>query len=298
MSTSVNNTTTTGRLLRIGLIAGATSAALFALNLAFARLSYRYGTNVHALNISRSILLMLVLAGFCHFKGLKLLPDRRAITGLVLIGACMAGQLFTLVGALKYMPVGLVMIVYFTYPLLVTAGDKALTRTWPRPLLVVAMLCAFGGLGLVLGPDFASLDQRGLLLAFGAAFIFMVLVISSSRSMQQVHPAVAMVWMMLVTSIVTGTVASVNTIAWPNETAGWVAFGMSATLFCLATILFFTSIHILGPVRAAILDNTAPVWGIVWGILLLSETLSAGQIIGAAVVVTAVAAAQWIASRD
>lgn len=294
----MTSTTTTGRLLRIGLIAGVTSAALFAMNLAFARLSYRYGTNVHALNISRSLLLMVVLAGFCHFKGLKLLPGGRAVAGLLLIGACMAGQLFTLVGALKYMPVGLVMIVYFTYPLLVTTGDKVLSRTWPKPLLVVAMLCAFGGLGLVLGPDFGSLDRRGLILAAAAAFIFMVLVISSSRSMQQVHPAVAMVWMMLVTSLMTGTVAAVNTLAWPTEMAGWVAFGMSAVLFCAATILFFTSIHLLGPVRAAIIDNTAPVWGIIWGLLLLGETLTAGQIVGAGVVVTSVAAAQWLASRN
>lgn len=285
-------------MITLGIAAGLLSAASFALNLAFARMAYRYGTDVFALNLSRAVLFAVLLTGFCTLRGLKLGARGKLLAQLLAMGVLMIGQLLALVGALAYAPVGIVMITFFMYPLMVLAAEHGLDGSRPGVLLVGAMVLAFAGVAFVLAPGFGEIDKRGIALAVVASLCFAGLVLVSARGMRNTHPVVAITWCMFVTAGVLLVVSMLRPLAWPEASEGWMALSLSGVLFCIAMGLFFTAVHILGPVRAVILDNTAPVWGIVWGLWLLNEAFAGSQWFGALVVVMAVAVAQWLASRE
>lgn len=73
---------------------------------------------------------------------------------------------------------------------------------------------------------------------------------------------------------------------------GWVmwlcvAFAIVGPLF-LTNILWFTSISRVGPSRASLFANMQPAFGVLFAVLLLGESLSLGEVVGGALIITAV----------
>jgi drug/metabolite transporter (DMT)-like permease len=73
--------------------------------------------------------------------------------------------------SIAYIPVSLAALLFFTFPLLVgvfaaIAGQERMTI-----LKTVALVVAFAGLALALGPSWASLDWRGVALALTASVV-------------------------------------------------------------------------------------------------------------------------------
>ena len=77
-------------------------------------------------------------------------------------------------------------------------------------------------------------------------------------------------------------------LEWPRTDHGWTLLAVSTGLYVLATTLLFTAVKMIGPMRTAIIDNSAPVWAIALGALLLGERLSGLQLFGGALVIGAV----------
>ena len=75
------------------------------------------------------------------------------------------------------------------------------------------------------------------------------------------------------------------------STLMWVSFGFAVLgpLF-LTNILWFTAISHVGPSRASLFSNLQPAFGVVFAILLLGEHLSRWEIVGGALILTAVLA--------
>ncbi|MBT5413910.1 MAG: DMT family transporter, partial [Rhodospirillaceae bacterium] len=71
------------------------------------------------------------------------------------------------------------------------------------------------------------------------------------------------------------------------------ALAASSALFGIATMSLFAAIPMIGALRAAVIDNSSPVWAILFAVLLLGETLSPIQGLGAALVVVAIIAMQF-----
>ena len=77
-------------------------------------------------------------------------------------------------------------------------------------------------------------------------------------------------------------------LEWPRSGPGWATLTTSTGFYVLATILLFTAVKMIGPLRTAIIDNSAPVWAILLAALLLHERLSGVQLFGGALVIGAV----------
>ena len=77
-------------------------------------------------------------------------------------------------------------------------------------------------------------------------------------------------------------------LEWPRSGQGWATLTASTGFYVLATILLFTAVKMIGPLRTAIIDNSAPVWAIVLASILLHERLGTGQLFGGALVICAV----------
>ena len=107
--------------------------------------------------------------------------------------------------------------------------------------------------------------------------------------MSEINPKVVMFYMMAITAIV----ASIVTIGgiqlnWPSTVAGWAAMGGTAIFFVVGTFSLFTAVSLAGPLLTAIIDNSAPVWAILFGYIILDEALSTSQWTGSLVVIGSV----------
>ena len=287
------------RRLWLGSLVALASAVSFALNVALSRMVYDAGGNIHALNLSRPAIFMVCLALWLRAEGQPLgLPRGPRLASLGL-GLLLCVEMYSLLGAIIFIPVGLAILMMYSYPLLIAAWSWMRGVEKPSAVALLALVTAFCGLMLALGASADGLDWRGVGLAIAAALGMVALLLTSERVMAKrdnravmLHMTVAASGIMVVLSV------SLVDLAWPVGTAGWLAFAGASLFYVTATFALFTAVNMIGPLRTAIIDNSSPVWGLSFAYLLLGETLTYTQIIGAALVVGALVTLQIAQKRN
>ena len=265
------------------------SAIVFATGITLVALLYEDGANVHAVNLSRVLAFAAVMALTLTIARMSpVLPPRTALQ-CVLVGLLFCGELYGLLASIRYIPVGLAMLIMYTYPLLVAvAGWLTGTESFTLDRLF-AILAAFAGLALTLHTPDSELDWRGVAWAVFTAVSFSAVLIMSERTMRGVDRRILMLYLTSTAAVIVG-VASLTLVSlqWPRTDQGWTLLAASTGLYVLATTLLFAAVKMIGPLRTAIIDNSAPIWAIVLAALLLGERLNAVQLFGGALVISAV----------
>ena len=269
------------------------SAITFATGITLVALIYEDGANVHAVNLSRVLAFAAVMAltlGIARIS--PALPPRAALQ-CVLVGLLFCGELYGLLASIRYIPVGLAMLIMYTYPLLVAAAGW-LTGTEPFTLdRLLAILAAFAGLALALHTPDSELDWRGVAWAVFTAVSFSAVLIVSERTMRGMDRRILMLYLTSTAAVIVGVVSlTLVSLEWPRTDQGWTLLAASTGLYVLATTLLFAAVKMIGPLRTAIIDNSAPIWAIVLAALLLGERLNMVQLFGGALVISAVVLVQ------
>lgn len=212
------------------------------------------------------------------------LPGRALVVTMwiaVLMMMMSAGYLFSV----AYIPVSLAAIIFYSFPLLVGLLVTVTGRepiTWAK---VVALLGAFAGLTLALGPSFANLDLRGVALALTAAVGVALTAVYGAPAMGT-HDGLAInlwtnFWMLLAAS---AYVLLAGGLAWPDTLAGSLAAIAATLCYIGAFIAWFAAIRMIEPTYGAMMLNIEPVVSIVAATLLLDERLGPVQIAGVVLV--------------
>ena len=284
----------------LGSLVALGSAITFALNMALARVAYDAGANIHALNLSRAFLFLAFLflaclAAFLRLAGRPMGLPRRAVVFSLALGILLCAEMYLLLGAILFIPVSLTILILYTYPLML-AGVTWLTGREPAsPARFAALLCAFVGLGLALAAPAAALDWRGIVIAGCSAVMLATILMVNERVMAGRDNRGVMLYMMIgASAVVTALSLGVVDLAWPRGTAGWLAFADSTGSYVLATFFLFTAVSMIGPLRTAAIDNTTPVWSVLFGLWLIGETLAPQQLLGIALVVGALIVLQFL----
>lgn len=277
-----------GNRLVAGSIVALVSSITFALSVVLADLVYAAGGNIHALNLTRLLLFVTSLAVWLRFEGRSVALPRRRLVASLLLGLLLCFNLYTLLGAIMFIPVALAILVLYTYPILVALVTWASRRESLPVSRMLALGVAFAGIALALATPAAALDWLGVALAGGAAVGLASLLLVSERLMKGHDRRVVMLYMTAGASGLMALLsAGVVDLAWPAGTQGWLALAGTSGFYVVATFLLFTAVDMIGPLRMAAIDNTAPVWAMVFAMWLIGETLSGGQMLGIAMVVTA-----------
>lgn len=284
--------------LLLGSLVALTSAICFALNVTMARLVYDAGGNIHALNLSRTLIFLVCLAVWLRAEGHPFgLPRGPRLASLGL-GLLLCAEMYSLLGAIIFMPVGLAILAMYSYPLLIAAWSWMRGAEKPSAMTLAALVVAFCGLALALGATADGLDWRGVALSFGAALGMVGLLLVGERVMAGRDNRVVMLHMTAMASVLMAVLSvSMVDLAWPSGAAGWLAFAGSNTLYVLATFFLFTAVHMIGPLRTAAIDNSAPLWAVIFAFWLLGESLTIFQMLGAALMVAALVALQIVQGR-
>ena len=275
------------------------SAATFAMNMVLAGMSYQFGANIHSLNLARAfVFFLLLLTVIVVTKTSFHLPVRaRLMCGVV--GILLCTEMYVLLGAIQTIPVALAVLIFYTYPILIAcwrwlrgADEFSLPALG---LLVVAFL----GLVFVLINGPVEPHHRGVALSVVAATVMAAMLITSEHSLKNYNNQVVLAHALgVVVFIISVLTLSVVKLQWPVGDMGWWIFSGSTLFYVLATFSLFKAVSLVGPLRTAILDNTAPVWAMVFGFFLLHQVMSSRQIGGALLVIAAVMVLQLMSRHN
>jgi drug/metabolite transporter (DMT)-like permease len=217
-------------------------------------------------------------------------PDRRGIALGAALGALQLGAAYALFEGFARAPVGLVVLVFFCYPLVVTVAAAGLfgEELGPRRIAVLALGTA--GVALTVGvPESASGVGIGLGLVGGLCVAGLVLSARALLTTGGLSPIVLSGLMFTSPIIVLLPWAAVRGIDLSLSAEAWAAAAGAVVVSVVIPIaLFYTGVRIVGAGVASILGVGEPLAGVLLAYAVLGESLTALQLLGGLLIVAAV----------
>jgi drug/metabolite transporter (DMT)-like permease len=254
----------------------------------FAHTAYAAGVSPTMLLAWRFLLAVAMLAPVVKLRRLPL-PRGRTLAGFGLMGLLYTAQSQCYFTALMHASSGLVGLLLYIYPVLVTL--IALAFGWERldRRMLVLLLTAIAGLAIMLG---GNLQGRPLGIALGilAASIYAVYITIGGRITQNTDPLAATLVVMATAALGNGSFALASGDPLPAGGMAWLAIAAIALFSTVIAIgTFLIGIKVIGPARASIISTLEPVVTICLGVVFLGESVSPQQLVGGAMVLAAVA---------
>jgi len=274
---------------RTGALLCLVAAGSFALQPILVRLAFDGGAGVASVGAIRFALAALVL-GLLARRAIAAAPVRMLLApfllGLTIYGL-ETGLFFA---SLERIDVSLASLLMCSYPALVVAGAVLLRRERASRRRGAALAVALVGVALVLaGGVGGAIDPVGIGLALGAAIAYAAYVLISDGLLRTTEPLV------LATMLCAGAAVA---FALAGGATGSLEAPRPATLLVVAAIAlvatvlpiaaFLGGVHRIGPSRATILGTVEPPVTIALSALVFGERLGVVQLVGAALVVSAI----------
>jgi drug/metabolite transporter (DMT)-like permease len=272
----------------IGFLLIIVSAVSFGVSAIFARFAYAAGTDPITL-----LFLRFGIAAFCMFSLMSIkgfsLPRGRVFLVLVLMGAIgYAGQAFCYFTALTYASAGLVALLLYLYPALVTLLAAGILKESISTLKITALFLALIGTFLTIGPTGGG-QVLGILLAFGAAFIYSFYIIVGSRITSQGNAVSSSTVIITAAAVVYSVLIWIKGTAFPTTFNGWISvIALALISTVLGIITFLAGLERVGPTNAATLSTIEPVVTVVLAASILGEMITPLRIIGGMMILLAV----------
>lgn len=261
------------------------SAFFFSLNTPFAPLFFDAGGNPATLNFIRMFSSSILSVVALYLLRGKLDLNLKTLRLSAFIGILVMGQGLCYLASVKYIPVGLAALIFFTWPITVAiaapfVGEKAIS---PKGFLF--FLAAFGGLALSLGPSFETLDWRGVTLALTGGTLIAAMLISIRKAVTQANP--------LSLAVTNNFFASISLLVIMPFIGGWSLPYTTVAIYpaIAVSFVFFAAVltqniglrHVNAQ-SAAIIFNLEPIFSIFAAFILLNERLEPIQYAGATIV--------------
>ena len=214
----------------------------------------------------------------------------RATTVLALgLGVFQIGANYALLEGFAHAPAGLVVLLFYIYPLLVGIGAAALFDEPLGARRVVTLAVGFAGIALTVGaPD--SAPWLGVVLGLAAGVCTCGYILGARHVMRGTVDAIELSALMYVgPAVVFALVALVRGTDLPPAPAlGWaaalVAFG---TVVPMA--LFYAAVKAIGAGTTSLLATIEPLVAVLLAYVVLDESLELAQLVGGALILGAVA---------
>ena len=269
-------------------------ATFFASGAILAKIAYESGSNALSVLTIRTIAAFLWLTLLLRLTGVRLrLPPPYQSRALAL-GGLLAIQTFGLYWAVEQMAPPLALITFCTYPIFIAAVEIFSGREQWQARRVLAMLLAFAGLVVTLNTGSLQPTLWGVLSATGGSLAFTAIIVLSQRLFPagdsrprtaQMSASASVIF--LVACLLTGGFSV------PTTASGWVGFWGVCITFPIALTGLFMSVQMLGPSRASVLLNFEPIAVTILSAIFLGQALTGLQLVGAAMVISAIAVLQW-----
>ncbi len=274
-----------------GFLFALAAAASYGLNIAFARLASFDGVSGTAIVFYR-VILVLVLAGIAIpllRQSLRVVPGERLPLAILSGVTAVVGLAY--LSSVAFIPVTVAVVILYTFPMLIVIAAPFIDGT-PRdlPRLGLAAL-AFVGVTLVVGPNLAGLDWRGLALA-GIASVGAAIQFFSAARCPRTPTLSKIVWIHLLVLPITALIGlGLGDLPMPGTLLN-APFAVAATI---AGYVVGFGFQILALARsnaaaAGIAFCAEPVVAALSSMIVLGERMDAVQAVGGLLVIAAIIA--------
>jgi drug/metabolite transporter (DMT)-like permease len=258
----------------IGVLLIIVSGISFGAAAIFARFAYEAGTNPITLlflrfGISSVCMLLLTLVRGTTF------PRGRILWGLILMGAVgYFGQSFCYFTALTFTSAGLVALLLYLYPAIVTVLALAILKESVSTLKIIAFILALAGTALTIG-SVGGGKPLGIVLSLGAAFIYSVYILVGSKIIEQGTVIPFSTVIITSAAVMYGGLIAIKGASFPTTWSGWASVSAVALISTvLAVVTFLAGLERVGPTNAATLSTIEPVVTVILAALVLDEAIT------------------------
>ncbi|MCY7301661.1 MAG: DMT family transporter [Thermoleophilia bacterium] len=226
-------------------------------------------------------------------------PPLRGISLGASLGVLQLLVAFALFEGFARAPVGLVVLVFFCYPLIVAVAAAFLfgEELGPRRVRVLALGTA--GVALTVGlPDSANTTGIALGLLAGICVAGLVVSARALTTTGGIAPLVLCGLMFTSPLVVLVPISAARGVELDLGGEAWLwAAGAVVVSVVIPIALFYTGVQLAGAGAASILGVGEPLAGVLLAYLVLSESLTWLQLLGGLLIVAAVVVLSWQATR-
>jgi drug/metabolite transporter (DMT)-like permease len=217
-------------------------------------------------------------------------PSRRTAGAGAALGALQLGAAYALFEGFARAPVGLVVLLFFVYPLVVTIGAALLFHEELGPRRFVVLGLGTAGVALTVGvPESANVSGIALGLVAGCCVAGLVLSARYLVTAGGLSPIVLSGLMFTSPLLVLIPWAGVRGIDLSLSSEAWAAaLGAIVVSAIIPIALFYTGVKMVGAGAASLLGVGEPLAGVLLAYAVLGESLSALQLLGGLLIVGAV----------
>lgn len=272
----------------LGLVLIITSAISFGAMPIFARLAYAAGADPITVlflrfTIAAVLMILIMIVSKTAFpRGLILLE-------LILLGAIgYVGESLAYFMALTMASAGLVALLLYIYPALVTALSAIFLKEHLTPVKLVALFLALSGTALTMRITSGG-SMLGILLGIAAAVDYAIYILLGSRIVRRSGPLGSTTVIIISTASVYAGIVAIRGVTFPATSNGWIAIIAIALISTvLAFTTFFAGLKRIGPTNASTLSTFEPIVAVILAAIVLGESISPVELLGGVLILAAV----------
>lgn len=188
-----------------------------------------------------------------------------------------------------YLPVGSSTTIHFIYPIVIIVIDCIIERRWPNKITVIVLSICTAGVSLLF-EGINSNQYLGIVFAVASIFTWSFYMIYLERSSLSKLPPQLLAFYQNITVAIVGLFVGLFTPHTFTTAFNTFPYILLAAVFnnVLASMLIQHGIARVGAGTVAILSVFEPLSSIIFGAVLLQETLSGKQILACALILSAI----------
>lgn len=247
----------------------------------------------------RSVIGVAALYAYSRWRGISWqLPSGRPRRLIVLSGVLMTLHWVAYFYALKWSNVAVAMVAVFTYPAITALLEPLFFRSafrWPHLLLAALIL---GGVYLM-SPGFSLADDLswGILAGLVSATVYAFRNLLMKTQVTSVNGSVLMGWQAVAAVVLLSPYLFLD-FKLPPPANWWPLLGLGLVTTALGHTMFLRSFKHFSVTTASLISSIQPVYGILFGWLLLGERPSGSVVSGGFLILASVMLEAWRAGRS
>ena len=262
----------------------------------FAKNLERNGANPMGFLTARFVVSAVILLAvrLIHMRGVKW-PNSSDAIKIFLLGAFgffISPLLYFI--ALHDLDSGLVVVIFYIYPAIAVLLSWMIYKHKPNLVITICLFTTLTGVWLTAG-QVGDGNLRGILMTLLSAITHAIYVVAAGSISKKADP------LTMLTIALTGAASAFVLVSlvgpssldpkFPVNSQGWLlVLAMAFLITIIATALFFAGIKRIGPGITSMVETFEAVVTISIGVLLMSETVTAMQILGTVTVLGSIVA--------
>jgi len=277
-----------------GILLSLIAAAGFGVAAPLSKFIYDFGLSPNLMLTLRFLMASVILWSYIYLKRkkIKYKVTKKQLGLLFLLGGIIyvATTAFYFTGV-KYIPVSIHVMIFYTYPLIVNGFTVFVFKDKIPTKQIFAMFISFLGLILIAFNGVFTINYLGMSFSLFAALGYSIYLMTLNiKSIEEINSLVLAAYTNTFSGLVFFLYSFIKRDSYLNvPLPAWLAIGAMATVStAVAIIVLKKGIQMIGPAKASIIGTFEPLEGIVLSVLFLGETLNLNQIIGIILIIFAI----------